>query len=131
MTAASVATTRVTNCRDVRLSARAISAISMPLRLVLRRASQYGLVVTGTTIAANVTPAVRRVNAVGLKARRVNARRVLSLACDEGGLRAHGRYRAQTKALLAGPWAALLAGPGAALPRHSMILHWGGYPDGS
>ncbi len=40
-----------------------------------------------------------------------------------GGWRAHGVYRAQTRAML--------ADPAAALPRHPMVLHRGGYPDGS
>src|SRR5262249_45861595 len=41
----------------------------------------------------------------------------LGLAPHADGWRARGRYRAQTKALLADPWAAL--------PRHPMVLHRG------
>jgi DNA-binding MarR family transcriptional regulator len=39
------------------------------------------------------------------------------------GWRARGRYRAQSEAVLADPWAAL--------PRQPMVLHRGGFPDGS
>jgi DNA-binding MarR family transcriptional regulator len=39
------------------------------------------------------------------------------------GWRARGRYRAQSQAVLADPWTAL--------PRHPMVLHRGGFPDGS
>ncbi len=39
------------------------------------------------------------------------------------GWRARGRYRAQSDAVLADPWAAL--------PRQPMVLHRGGFPDGS
>ncbi len=47
----------------------------------------------------------------------------LGLRPQENGWRGRGRYRAQTRAVLADPWAAL--------PRHPMVLHRGGYPDGS
>ena len=47
----------------------------------------------------------------------------LGLRPYENGWRARGRYRAQTRAVLAGPWTML--------PRYPMILHRGGYPDGS
>jgi hypothetical protein len=39
------------------------------------------------------------------------------------GWRAQGRYKAQTEAVLADPWTAL--------PAHPMVLHRGGFPDGS
>ena len=47
----------------------------------------------------------------------------LGLRPGPNGWRGRGRYRAQTKAVLADPWRAL--------PRHPMLLHRGGYPDGS
>lgn len=47
----------------------------------------------------------------------------LGLRPYENGWRARGRYRAQTRAVLMDPWKAL--------PRHPMVLHRGGYPDGS
>ena len=47
----------------------------------------------------------------------------LGLRPDPDGWRAQGRYRAQTEAVLADPWTAL--------PRHPMVLHRGGFPDGS
>ncbi|MGI9004713.1 MAG: hypothetical protein ACR2FU_00665 [Streptosporangiaceae bacterium] len=47
----------------------------------------------------------------------------LGLRPYENGWRARSRYRAQSRAVLASPWTAL--------PRHPMILHRGGFPDGS
>jgi hypothetical protein len=47
----------------------------------------------------------------------------LGLRPYENGWRGRGRYRAQTRAFLADPWNAL--------PRHPMVLHRGGFPDGS
>jgi hypothetical protein len=50
-------------------------------------------------------------------------RLALGLEPHETGWRASGRYRAQTDAMLADP----LTG----LPRHPLVLHRGGWPDGS
>jgi hypothetical protein len=47
----------------------------------------------------------------------------LGLRPHPDGWRAQGRYKAQTEAVLADPWTAL--------PAHPMVLHRGGFPDGS
>ena len=47
----------------------------------------------------------------------------LGLRPYQDGWRARGRYRSQSEAVLADPWPAL--------PRQPMVLHRGGFPDGS
>ncbi len=87
-------------------------------RLGLRRAGKRGSALRRSAGCANVLAAV-----AGHQAGDGGPSLALGLQPYPDGWRSRPPYLAQTKAFL--------ADPAGALPRHPMVLHRGGYPDGS